>query len=76
MNDLPLQFFIDSIEKTTEQVQTELNDIFPMDDDYHKVGKLYGTIGHLQGELAYLRQNMRAEIKKKNRKKLYQFWKK
>lgn len=75
MNDLPLSFHVKSIEHQLEDNKTRLAEIFSMTQDYRKVQSLLEVIANSEGELLFLLSTLQDEIKKRQAKPFWKFWK-
>lgn len=75
MNDLPLSFYVKSIEHQLEDNKTRLAEIFSMTQDRRKVQNLLEIIANSEGELLFLLSTLQEEMKKRQAKPFWKFWK-
>lgn len=75
MNGLPLEYFIKNIGIVLESTADKFAEVAKLTSATRKSDAYAGIIGELSGELAFLHDVMELEVKARNRKKFYQFWK-
>lgn len=75
MNGLPLDYFITQIDDALERSRQNFTETMTQQLDTIKVRELSENLGELQGELVYLKNQFKKEMKNGRNKKFYQFWK-
>lgn len=75
MNDMPLSFYITSIDHQIEENKDQLAAIFEMEYGPTKVHALISMIAQTEAELLFIRSSMKDEMDKRNSKPFWKFWK-